>query len=101
VGVPLGGTNWWIDGARPLVATVKFRYRTGEKTNRRTPDVAPTTRPPEVSAADDAPAPVELKPVTVDRWWRESSYDLWQGLEVKEAAPDTIPGEWLDTLGKR
>lgn len=83
------------------MATVKFRYRTGEKPNRRTPDAAPTTRPPEMPAADDAPVPVELKPVTVDRWWRESSYDLWQGLEVKESAPDTIPGEWLDTLGKR
>jgi hypothetical protein len=42
-----------------------------------------------------------LKPVTVDRWWRESSYDLWQGLEVKEGSPDTIPGEWLDDLGPR
>jgi hypothetical protein len=80
------------------VATVKFRYRTGEKPGRRVPDAAPTTRPPEVHAADDAAVPVELKPVTVDRWWRESSYDLWQGWKSKRR--DTIPGEWLDALGK-
>lgn len=82
------------------MATVKFRYRTGDKPDRRVPDSAPSTRPPETQASDESAAPAELKPVTVDRWWRESSYDLWQGLEVKEAAPDTIPGEWLDDLGK-
>lgn len=82
------------------MATVKFRYRTGDKPARGTPDAAPSTRPPDSQPAVDAAAPPELKPVTVDRWWRESSYDLWQGLEVKEAAPDTIPGEWLDELGK-
>jgi hypothetical protein len=38
----------------------------------------------------------ELRPVKVDRWWRESSFDLWQGLEVREEAPDTIPAQWLD-----
>jgi hypothetical protein len=32
----------------------------------------------------------------VDRWWRESSFDLWQGLEVREDPPDTIPAQWLD-----
>lgn len=82
------------------MATVKFRYRTGEKPGRRVPDAAPSSRPPDSQPAEDSTPPVELKPVTVDRWWRESSYDLWQGLEVKEAAPDTIPGEWLDELDK-
>ncbi len=38
----------------------------------------------------------ELKPVKVDRWWRESWYDLWQGLEVREDPPDTMPAQWLD-----
>jgi hypothetical protein len=41
-------------------------------------------------------APDELKPVKVDRWWRESSFDLWQGLEVREDPPDTMPAQWLD-----
>jgi len=44
----------------------------------------------------DAPASNELKPVKVDRWWRESSFDLWQGLEVREDPPDTMPAQWLD-----
>lgn len=44
----------------------------------------------------DANAANELKPVKVDRWWRESSYDLWQGLEVREDPPDTMPAQWLD-----
>jgi hypothetical protein len=39
-----------------------------------------------------------LKPVKVDRWWRESSFDLWQGLEVREDAPDTVPAQWLDEV---
>jgi len=46
--------------------------------------------------ATGADAPSELKPVKVDRWWRESSFDLWQGLEVREDPPDTIPADWLD-----
>jgi len=44
----------------------------------------------------DAATPSELKPVKVDRWWRESSFDLWQGLEVREDPPDTMPAQWLD-----
>ncbi len=40
----------------------------------------------------------ELKPVKVDRWWRESSFDLWQGLEVREDPPDTMPAQWLDEV---
>lgn len=40
----------------------------------------------------------ELKPVKVDRWWRESSFDLWQGLEVREDPPDTMPAQWLDDV---
>jgi hypothetical protein len=43
-------------------------------------------------------APSELKPVKVDRWWRESSFDLWQGLEVREDPPDTVPAQWLDDI---
>lgn len=83
------------------MATVKFRYRTGEKAPRRPLDAPPGSQVPGAQAAEERAPVVELKPVTVDRWWRESSYDLWQGLEVKEEAPDTIPGEWLDDLGQR
>jgi hypothetical protein len=79
---------------------VRFKYRTGEKPARRPLDAAPGTAVPGARAAEAGAAEAELKPVTVDRWWRESSYDLWQGLEVKEGSPDTIPGEWLDDLDK-
>ncbi len=73
------------------MATIKFSYRTPDFVGRKAPDSVPPT----VSANDSGPAE-ELKPVKVDRWWRESSYDLWHGLEVREDAPDTIPAEWLD-----
>jgi hypothetical protein len=49
----------------------------------------------------DGTAPNELKPVKVDRWWRESSFDLWQGLEVREDPPDTVPAQWLDEAEPR
>lgn len=83
------------------MATVKFRYRTGEKVKPKPLDAVAGVSASGAQAADDGAPAVELKPITVDRWWRESSYDLWQGLEVKEEAPDTIPGEWLDDLGQR
>lgn len=51
-----------------------------------------------VNAPGQAPAASELKPVKVDRWWRESSFDLWQGLEVREDPPDTMPAQWLDEV---
>lgn len=51
------------------------------------------------NAAAGAAVPSELKPVKVDRWWRESSFDLWQGLEVREDPPDTMPAQWLDEPG--
>lgn len=83
------------------MATVKFRYRTGEKAPRRPLDAAAGSHAPGAQSAEEGAPVVDLRPVTVDRWWRESSYDLWQGLEVKEEAPDTMPGEWLDELGPR
>jgi hypothetical protein len=52
------------------------------------------------AAGTDAPGSNELKPVKVDRWWRESSFDLWQGLEVREDPPDTMPAQWLDEVDK-
>ena len=51
-----------------------------------------------VNIPGQAQAPNELKPVKVDRWWRESSFDLWQGLEVREDPPDTMPAEWIDEI---
>jgi len=77
------------------MATIRFLYK---PLNLSTGTPAPIT-----PAADTAP-PTELKPVKVDRWWRESSYDLWQGLEVREDAQDTMPAQWLDEIevrGKR
>lgn len=74
------------------MATIKFKYRT--------PTLGGNKKPPEPSAdntaVDSRPAEQQLEPVKVDRWWRESSYDLWHGLEVREDAGDTIPAEWLD-----
>jgi hypothetical protein len=51
-----------------------------------------------VNTPGQTQAPSELKPVKVDRWWRESSFDLWQGLEVREDAPDTVPAQCLDEV---
>jgi len=53
---------------------------------------------PAVNTPGQTQAPSELKPVKVDRWWRESSFDLWQGLEVREDPPDTMPAQWLDEV---
>ena len=68
------------------MATIRFVYKpsglqTGSPVN--TPGPQPQ-------------GPSELRPVKVDRWWRESSFDLWQGLEVREDPPDTMPAQWLD-----
>jgi len=53
---------------------------------------------PVVNTPGQQQTPSELKPVKVDRWWRESSFDLWQGLEVREDPPDTMPAQWLDEV---
>jgi hypothetical protein len=67
------------------MGTIRFVYKSG--LNGGTP-----------AAANNGSAPSELKPVKVDRWWRESSFDLWQGLEVREDPPDTMPAQWLDEV---
>jgi hypothetical protein len=67
------------------MGTIRFVYKSG--LNASTP-----------AAANNGSAPSELKPVKVDRWWRESSFDLWQGLEVREDPPDTMPAQWLDEV---
>lgn len=69
------------------MATIRFVYKGLQ--NGPVPGVINAT------GADPA-TPSELKPVKVDRWWRESSFDLWQGLEVREDPPDTMPAQWLD-----
>jgi len=62
-------------------------------------------RPPVSGAINasgaEANAASELKPVKVDRWWRESSFDLWRGLEVREDPPDTMPAQWIDDAADR
>ena len=70
------------------MATIRFVYK-GLPSN--SPHAGAINAP-----GTDAPTPSELKPVKVDRWWRESSFDLWQGLEVREDPPDTMPAQWLD-----
>ena len=69
------------------MATIRFVYKTSGPQNEAA-----------VNAPGQAPVAGELKPVKVDRWWRESSFDLWQGLEVREDPPDTIPAQWLDEV---
>jgi hypothetical protein len=75
------------------MATIKFSYRTPDNFSARK---APDSVPPTTASANDGGPSEEINPVKVDRWWRESSFDLWHGLEVREDAPDTIPAEWLD-----
>lgn len=82
------------------MATVKFSYKTHQPFGRKHLDW-PGGTAASAAAPADATAMEVLRPVKVDRWWRESSYDLWHGLEVKEEAPDTIPGDWLDDLESR
>ena len=67
------------------MATIHFVYKPTSLQN-----ASPVNTPGQTQT------PSELKPVKVDRWWRESSFDLWQGLEVREDPPDTIPAQWLD-----
>jgi len=69
------------------MATIRFVYK-------------PNGLHAEASVNTPGPArtPSELRPVKVDRWWRESSFDLWQGLEVREDPPDTMPAQWLDEI---
>ena len=69
------------------MATIRFVYK----------GLPQSRTPGAINAPTEAPtAANELKPVKVDRWWRESSFDLWQGLEVREDPPDTMPAQWLD-----
>ncbi|MBE7420044.1 MAG: hypothetical protein HS128_20265 [Ideonella sp.] len=72
------------------MGTIRFIYK---PTGLGGSAPAPETRP---AAPDSVPAVATLERVKVDRWWRESSYDLWQGLEVREDPPDTMPAQWLD-----
>ena len=72
------------------MATIRFLYKPAGLNN------APAVNTSDAPAG--ATTPTELRPVKVDRWWRESSYDLWQGLEVREDAPDTVPAQWLDEI---
>lgn len=74
------------------MATIKFKYRTPTLGGAKKPPEPPV----ESAAANDSRPADQLEPVKVDRWWRESSYDLWHGLEVREDAGDTVPAEWLD-----
>jgi len=79
---------------RFLVATVLFRYITGEDPTRKANGVATTAGAP----ANDADPQSNLN---IDRWWRESSYELSHGLDVEEDVSDTVPGDLLDELFKR
>ena len=82
--------------AAKKMATIRFVYK-GLQTGPNNGSIN--------ASGADAATPSELKPVKVDRWWRESSFDLWQGLEVREDPPDTMPAQWLDEVdppnGKR
>jgi hypothetical protein len=82
----------FVEGAHQdaalTMATIRFLYKPTGLSN------APAVNTGDAPA--DGATPNVLRPVKVDRWWRESSYDLWQGLEVREDAPDTVPAQWLD-----
>jgi hypothetical protein len=77
------------------MGTIRFIYKpVGLYPHQNPAPVAPDPKP---TGPDSVPpAAVSLERVKVDRWWRESSFDLWQGLEVREDPPDTMPAQWLD-----
>jgi len=76
------------------VATVLFRYITGEDPTRKVQGTQPSAAAPGNGVADAD------NPTKVDRWWRESSYELKHGLDVDEDVSDTVPGDLLDELFK-
>jgi hypothetical protein len=54
-----------------------------------------SVHPPTEPGKPASNASSEAGEVVEDRWWRESSFDLRQGLVAEER---TIPGELLDEL---
>ena len=64
--------------------------------NRPRPPTTGAHKPPAPDTAGDARTDADEQVETPDRWWRESSFDLRHGLEVREE--DTIPGQLLDEL---
>ena len=64
--------------------------------NRPRPATTTAPKPSAAGTADDARADPDEPVEAPDKWWRESSFDLKQGLEVREE--DTIPGQLLDEL---
>jgi hypothetical protein len=54
-----------------------------------------SVHPPAEAGKPASNASSEAGEVVEDRWWRESSFDLRQGLVAEE---HTIPGELLDEL---
>jgi hypothetical protein len=76
------------------MGTIRFTYRPMGLSNTR--PAAPET--PAAGTSENGASAMSLERVKVDRWWRESSFDLWQGLEVREDPPDTMPAQWLDDL---
>jgi hypothetical protein len=79
------------------MARIKYTYRTGDSpthnsTGQRPQSVAPV--------GDESPDPDEHEPGNVDRWWRESSFDLMHGLDVHEIPMGALPRDWVDELFK-
>jgi hypothetical protein len=72
-----------------MVATLRNPNRPRPATTAAPKPAAPGTTG---DTRTDADEPVEAP----DKWWRESSFDLRHGLEVREE--DTIPGQLLDEL---
>jgi hypothetical protein len=64
--------------------------------NRPRPPTTAAPKPPTQDPAGGPRANADEPIETPDKWWRESSFDLRQGLEVREE--DTIPGQLLDEL---
>jgi hypothetical protein len=64
--------------------------------NRPRPATSAAPKPPAPDTAGDPRTDADEPVETPDKWWRESSFDLRHGLEVREE--DTIPGPLLDEL---
>jgi hypothetical protein len=80
------------------MAKIKYTYRTGDSPTYNSPGRPPQSAAPVRAEPSD---PGENETTKVDRWWRESSFDLMHGLDVREIPMTALPGDWVALFRKR
>ena len=80
------------------MAKIKYTYRTGDSATHNSAGQPPQNVAP---ARDESPDRDGYEPTKVDRWWRESSFDLMRGLEVHEIPMAALPRDWVDEFFRR